>query len=55
MDTCEIGENAFADIAEDVTVHIPASYTEEKRVAVEAAFKAAGIPDGVTFDYYTCS
>ncbi len=45
--------DTFAGIPEDVTVHIPASFTSEQRQTAEDALHAAGIPETATFDYYS--
>ncbi len=45
--------DTFADIPENVTVHLPESFTEEERAKVEAGLKAHGIPESAVFKYYS--
>ena len=45
--------DSFAGIPENVTVHLPASFTDAERAAVEASLHAHGIPAGASFDYYS--
>ena len=45
-------KEAFAGIPEDVTVHLPASLTDEQRSKVEDFLHGIGIPAGAAFEYY---
>lgn len=49
----EYGDAALADIPASATVHLPASLTDAERKEVEDFLKSKGLPDGVTFDYYS--
>ena len=45
--------DTFAGIPDGVTVHLPVSIDEGIRADVEAALRAAGLPDSAVFDYYS--
>jgi hypothetical protein len=45
-------KEAFAGVPEDVTVHLPASLTDEQRTKVEDFLHSIGIPTGAAFEYY---
>ena len=45
-------KEAFAGVPEDVTVHLPASLTDEQRSKVEEFLHGIGIPSGASFEYY---
>ena len=45
--------DTFAGIPENVTVHLPASFTDSERASVEEGLHACGVPAGATFDYYS--
>ena len=47
------GSETFAGIPETVTVHIPAAVGDANRTAVEDYLKSCGMPETVTFDYYS--
>ncbi|MBR0091486.1 MAG: leucine-rich repeat protein [Lachnospiraceae bacterium] len=49
----DYGDAALADIPASATVHLPASLTDAERKEVEDFLKSKGLPDGVTFDYYS--
>ena len=43
---------AFEGVPDDVTVHLPASFTEEQRKDVEDYLHSIGMPAGASFAYY---
>ena len=45
--------DTFAGIPENVTVHLPASMTEEQRNQCEDFLHSIGVPDTAAFDYYS--
>ena len=45
-------KEAFAGVPEDVTVHLPASLTDEQRSKVEDFLHGIGIPSSASFEYY---
>ena len=45
----------FAGIPGDVTVHLPASFTDAQRSEAENLAHSVGIPDTAAFDYYSLS
>ena len=45
--------DTFAGIPENVTVHLPASMTEEQRSQCEDFLHSIGVPDTAAFDYYS--
>ncbi|MBQ7534372.1 MAG: leucine-rich repeat domain-containing protein [Stomatobaculum sp.] len=45
-------KEAFAGVPENVTVHLPASLTDQQRKQVEDFLHGIGIPAGAAFDYY---
>ena len=49
----QYADGAFAEIPASATVHIPASLTDAERGTVESFLKSKGLPDGVSFDYFS--
>ena len=45
-------KEAFAGVPDDVTVHLPASLTDDERKKVEDFLHSVGMPSGCSFDYY---
>ena len=45
--------DTFAGIPENVTVHLPASMTEEQRSQCEDFLHSIGVPDTAAFNYYS--
>jgi|GEM_PF-1045829 len=44
---------AFEGVPEDVTVHLPESFTEDQRKLVEDYLHSVSMPAGATFEYYS--
>jgi hypothetical protein len=49
----DAASGAFAGIAPNAVLHLPATLTAAERSTAEALIKAAGAPSGISFDYYT--
>ena len=53
QDGARYQSDTFAGIPENVTVHLPASMTEEQRSQCEDFLHSIGVPDTAAFDYYS--
>ena len=53
QDGARYQSDTFAGIPENVTVHLPASMTEEQRNQCEDFLHSIGVPDTAAFDYYS--
>ncbi|MBR1845734.1 MAG: leucine-rich repeat domain-containing protein [Oscillospiraceae bacterium] len=53
MDADHYVSDTFAGIPDDVTVHLPASMTDDQRAQAEDFLHSIGVPDTAAFDYYS--
>lgn len=51
--TGALSSTSLEGLPDDVTIHLPATLSEEDKKDIENAFKDAGLSDTATFDYYT--